>query len=72
MAPSPVPKGQEAHHLPSGSEVRMRLGADGLWHGSLLAEGLRVSAKATGYTGCFTSLARAWLNEKGVATAGRP
>src|SRR5262245_41285338 len=65
---APVPKGEAMKQLPAGTKVSLNLRKDGLWAGSLEAEGVTVDmvgAVGAGPQGVVVALARLWIGKTG-------
>ncbi len=67
QAAAALPKKGEAFKLlPVGSEVTMSRKSDGIWAGTLTAEGATVEATGEGPQGLIVTLARFWVQAKGI------
>src|SRR5947207_8588853 len=65
---APIPKAEALKPLPSGTQVALTLQEDGIWAGTLAAEGSKVEivgVAGAGPQAVVAALARLWLGEKG-------
>ena|ERR1700686_1698281 len=54
-------KGEAIKSLPLGTQIVLTLGPDGIWAGTLTAEGKTIKVTAGGPQGVTVALARLWL-----------
>ena len=65
---APIPKAEALKQLPAGTQVALTLQEDGIWAGTLAAEGSKVEivgVAGAGPQAVVAALARLWLGEKG-------
>lgn len=67
IAAAALPKKGEAFKLlPVGAQVSMTRNPDGIWAGTLAADGKTVEATGEGPQGLIVALARFWVTAKGI------
>lgn len=67
QAAAEIPKkGEAILMLPLGTQISMNRKPDGAWVGKLVAEGTAVEGEGAGPQGLTVTLARLWLNAKGI------
>ena len=69
---APIPKGEAMKMLPGGTQVSLTLRPDGIWTGTLSAEGADVETVGTvgaGPQAVVVALARLWVSAKGLKAA---
>jgi hypothetical protein len=64
-------KGEALQALPRGTQIAMARGPDGIWTGTLTADGTKVQATADGPQGLSVMLAREWLTARGSTPAAK-
>ncbi len=59
-------KGEALQALPHGTQIAMTRGPDGIWTGTLTADGMKVQATSDGPQGLSVTLARQWVAAHGT------
>ena len=65
-------KGEAFKLLPNGTQIALTRKPNGIWAGTLTAEGATVEATGEGPQGLTVALARLWAASSGDATAAAP